>query len=153
MKRTRAIEILEAQGLPYELREFKAAEYTAEEVAEKLKIPLASVFKTLVVEGEKSGAAMAVIPGDRELNLKKMAAALKDKKAALIKLGDLQRLTGYVKGGCSPLGSKQPLPVYIDLLALEQDLICVSAGLRGLQILIAPDVLAKACKAEFFNLV
>lgn len=152
MKRTKAIEILDSLSIPYQLGEFDASEFTAEEVASKLHIPLESVFKTLVVRGEKSSEAMAVIPGDKELSLKKMAGALKTKRAEMVKIEELQRITGYLKGGCSPLGSKKPLPVFIDESARSHPTISVSAGQRGLQILIAADALAQASKAVFADL-
>ena len=153
MHRTRAIEILEAAGLPYELGEFAAVDFTAEEVSEKLALPLSMVFKTLVVKGEKGGEAMAVIPGDKELSLKKMAAALGEKRAELIKLNDLQRITGYLKGGCSPLGSKKPVSVFLDESAILHERISVSAGLRGLQLLLTAETLERACGVRLVDLV
>lgn len=153
MKRTKAIEILDDAGIPYQLGEFEAVDFTAEEVSQKINIPLSTVYKTLVVKGDKTGEAMAVIPGDKELSLKKLASAMKDKRAELIKLDQLQRTTGYLKGGCSPLGSKKPLPVYLDDSALGLTMISVSAGLRGLQLLIHPQDLIRACNASVVQLI
>lgn len=152
MERTPAIAILKQAQLDFEIGEFEAVDFTAEEVASKLNIPLETVYKTLVVVGETTGPAMAVVQGDKELNLKKMANALCDKRASLIKLNDLQKITGYLKGGCSPLGSKRNLPVFIDRQALNHSRISVSAGLRGLQLLIAPDVLIEASRATVSDL-
>lgn len=151
MKKTRAIEILSDLGCAFELGEFEATEFTAEEVAEKLQIPLEQVFKTLIVESERE-PVLAVVPGDRELSLKKLATAVGAKRMELVKLNDIQRLTGYLKGGVSPLGSKRPMPVFIDETAILYDRISVSAGLRGLQLLIAPDVLSAAASAKYADL-
>lgn len=148
MKRTRAVQILEDAKIPHEVRSFEASQFTAEEVAEKLNIPLPSVYKTLVARGEKTGVVMAVVPGDKELNLKKLAGVLGDKRAELVKIDELQRLTGYLKGGCSPLGAKKAYPVYLDQAALEQKQISISAGLRGVQIIIAPQGLLQAAGAK-----
>lgn len=143
MKKTRAIEILSGTGCAFELGEFVATDFTAEEVAEKLQIPLQQVFKTLVVQGER-GHVLAVVPGDRELSLKKLAAAAGAKRMELVQLSEIQRLTGYLKGGVSPLGSKRAMPVFVDERAKRYDRISVSAGLRGLQLLIAPETLIAA---------
>ena len=148
MKKTRAIELLSELGVAFDLGEFEATEFTAEEVAEKLAIPLEQVFKTLIVESEGE-PMLAVVPGDRELSLKKLAAAVGAKRMELVKLNDIQRLTGYLKGGVSPLGSKRPMRVVIDETAILYDRVSVSAGLRGLQLLIAPEALRSAANATF----
>ena len=153
MKRTKAIEILDADKCSYELKEFVATDFTAEEVAVKLGIPIHTVFKTLVVRGDRTGEAMAVVPGDKELSLKKLAAATGDKKIEMVKIDELQKLTGYMKGGVSPLGSKKRLPVFIDSSATSIESISVSAGLRGLQIIVKPTELARLAEAKFCNLV
>lgn len=147
MKRTRALDILAQAGVPHEAREFAATDFTAEEVAEKLGLPLATVFKTLLVRGERSGLAFALTPGDARLSLSKLARAMGDKRAEMVDVDDLFRLTGYLKGGCSPLGAKRTLPVFIDRSAMAHARICVSAGLRGLQVLIAPDDLQRVARA------
>jgi Cys-tRNA(Pro)/Cys-tRNA(Cys) deacylase len=152
MKRTRAVQILEDAKVPHEVRSFEATQFTAEEVAQKLSIPIESVYKTLVARGEKVGVVMAVVPGDRELNLKKLAAVLGDKRAELVKLDELTRLTGYLKGGCSPLGAKKDYPVYLDEAALLQEQISISAGLRGLQIIISPDEFVKVARTKVAEL-
>ena len=152
MKRTKAIELLDQQGLPYQLSEFKAEDFTAEEVAQKLNVPISQVFKTIVFETDQGQTAMAVIPGNRELNLKKAAQALSAKRAALIKVTDLTRITGYQKGGCSPLGSKKSMPVLLEESCQQHQEIYVSAGLRGLQLIIAPEVLIKAAAAQVASL-
>ena len=152
MKKTRAIEILSAAKAPFEVREFAAAEFTAEEASEQLGIPLAQVFKTLVLRGEKHGELMAVVPGDRELSLKKLAHAAGEKRVEMAKLEELQRLTGYLKGGVSPLGSKKRMPVYIDASAREHERISVSAGLRGVQLWLPVSSLESAAHASVVEL-
>jgi Cys-tRNA(Pro)/Cys-tRNA(Cys) deacylase len=153
MKRTRAIEILTEKSVAFEVRAFEAARFTAEEAAEALQLPLASIFKTLVVRGSAAGEAMALVPGDRELNLRKLAAACGEKRVDLVPVQELQRLTGYLKGGVSPLGGKRVLPIYIDASARQCSLISISAGLRGVQILIAPEALIRASGARVAELV
>ena len=140
--------MLEQAEAPYELHEFEAEEFTAEEVAKKLNIPIEAVFKTLVVRGDKGGEALAVVPGNKELNLKKLASVLGGKRADLVQLNEIQRLTGYLKGGVSPLGTKRQMPVLIDQSCRLQSMISVSAGLRGLQIFIAPEQLIAVAKAQ-----
>ncbi|HQH25841.1 MAG TPA: Cys-tRNA(Pro) deacylase [Oligoflexia bacterium] len=152
MKRTRAIEILDTAQAKYELGSFEAEDFTAEEVAEKLNIPLESVYKTLVARGEHAGVVMAVVPGDKELSLKKLAQAIGDKRTELVKLNELERLTGYLKGGCSPLGGKKEYPVYLDENALLQERLSISAGLRGLQMLISPDEFLRVSHATVAEL-
>ena len=152
MKRTKAIELLDNAKIPYQLKEFDAEKFTAQEAAAKLGIAIDVVYKTLVCKGQKGEAVMAVVPAQKELNLKKLANILGEKRCELTSLTDMQRLTGYLKGGCSPLGSKKIMRVFIDQSAKNQGQICVSAGLRGLQMLIdANDLLAMA-KARFEDL-
>ena len=152
MKKTKAIEMLSGMAVAFETREFCAREFTAEEVSSQLALPLSVVFKTLIVQGSGAVYAAAVVPADRELNCKKAAAALGVKSADLLPLKDLQRLTGYLKGGVSPLGLKRSMPVLIDKTAESCEKICVSAGLRGLQMLLAPRALAEAAQARFCDL-
>jgi Cys-tRNA(Pro)/Cys-tRNA(Cys) deacylase len=152
MKKTKAIQILEDLGLEFETLSFKAKEFTAEEVAVKQNLPLNQVFKTLLTVSDNAGYVFAVVPGDRELNLKKLAATIGEKKAEMVDLKDLTRLTGYQKGGCSPLGAKRNIPVIIDECAQDHPFILVSAGLRGLQLKISPNLLAQAASAKFAEL-
>jgi Cys-tRNA(Pro)/Cys-tRNA(Cys) deacylase len=152
LKRTRAIEILTQAGIPHEVREFSAREFTAEEAARELGLPLDMLFKTLVVQGERRGYALALVPGDGSLSLRKLAQVMGDKRADLVDLNDLTRLTGYLKGGVSPLGGRLACPVYLDEQAILHERISVSAGLRGLQILIAPDDLLRAAGGSFADI-
>lgn len=144
MKRTKAIEILDNAKVPYELKEFDAECFTAKEAASKLNISSDIVFKTLVCRAAGKGdTVMALVPATKELNLKKLAEALAEKRCELIAVNEMQRITGYLKGGCSPLGGKKKMEVLIDSSASNYANICVSAGLRGLQILICPSDLVK----------
>lgn len=152
MKKTKAIEILDQEKIEYRLGEFTAVDYTAEEVAAKLTIPLNTVFKTLIARAEKKGVVVAVIPGDRELSLKKLAHVLNEKRAEMVKVDELLRLTGYLKGGCSPLGMKRQYPTFLDQSASVLQEISISAGLRGLQILISPQSLVKVAGAALADL-
>ena len=153
MKQTKTIEQLTKAKVKFEVLSFEAKEFTAQEVCEKLSLPPEKVFKTLVLENDKKEYAMAVVPTPHELSLKKVSTAWGCKKCELTSVSDLQRLTGYLKGGCSPLGAKRTLPVFIDNSAESLDFIIVSAGLRGLQIKLAPQDLATQANAKFAELV
>ena len=144
--KTRAIQILDRVGVPYTVREFQEEEFGAGEAAEKLGLPLAQVFKTLVVRGDRTGVILACLPGDTTLSLKALARASGNKQVELVETDDILRLTGYVRGGVSPLGGKRVYPVYVDRSCLERPLVSVSAGMRGLQLLLAPGDLLRATR-------
>ena len=152
MKKTKALEILTGMGIAHEVRSFAASEFTAEEAARELQLPLGMLFKTLVAAGERRGGVLAVIPGDQTLSLRKLALAMSDKRVDLVDLTDLTRLTGYLKGGVSPLGTKRPYPVFVDQSAFQHGRISVSAGQRGLQMLLAPADLCQATQATVADL-
>ena len=152
MAKTRALDIIARWGVPFEVRSFDATEFTAEEASTKLELPPNMVFKTLVVQGERTGYALAVIPGNSSLSLRKLAAAMSDKRADLIPLEDVPRITGYVKGGVSPLGTKRRMPIFLDFSAFQHAQISFSAGQRGLQILMAPGHFVDASKATVVDL-
>ena len=153
MKRTKAIDMLTQAKIAFEVREFEASEFTVEETAEKLGLPLGVLFKTLVVKGERHGLVMALVDGNSQLSLSKLAKAMGDKRAEMIDVEDLFRVTGYLKGGCSPLGARKAFPVYIDQSAFTHERISVSAGLRGVQMLLAPADLQKITHATVADLV
>jgi Cys-tRNA(Pro)/Cys-tRNA(Cys) deacylase len=153
MKRTRALELLDQAKVRYELREFAASEFTVEETAAALGLPLSMLFKTLVAEGERKGLVMALVPGDAQLSLSKLAKAMGDKRATMIDVEDLFRVTGYLKGGCSPLGARKAFPVYLHERALALERISVSAGLRGVQMLLAPGDLVRVARATVCDLL
>ena len=152
---TNALRMLKALGIEVATREYEVdeADLSAGAVAGKLGMDIDTLFKTLVVVGERSGPFMCVIPGSAELDLKKAARANGDKSASLLPLRELEPLTGYVRGGCSPVGAKKKLPVYLDETAQLWDRISVSAGTRGLQMLIAPDDLIRAAGAQYADLI
>jgi Cys-tRNA(Pro)/Cys-tRNA(Cys) deacylase len=153
MKKTKAIEILDKAGIQYELRSFEAEELTVEVAAGKLGLPLEDVYKTLVARGDRNGVVMAVVPGPHSLSLRKLAQASGDKRVEMVDVSELMKLTGYLKGGVSPLGSRRAYPLFIDQSALGRERISVSAGQRGLQILIAPADLVKVSGAKLVDLV
>lgn len=154
MNKTNAVRMLESAKI-----NFRTAEYTVDEndlsgmhVAEQLGQPPEQVFKTLVLKGEKKGYLVCCIPVDRELDLKKAAKAAGDKKVDMIPMKDLLSVTGYIRGGCSPVGMKKKFPTYIDETAILFDEIAVSAGVRGGQIIIAPDDLCNYVEGEYVDL-
>lgn len=155
MSKTNAIRILESRGIAYTTSEYEVSEdeLDAVSVARKIGAEPETVFKTLVTIGDKTGHAVFVIPGNCELNLKKAAQASGNKKIEMIKMKDLLPTTGYVRGGCSPVGMKKLFPTYIDETAQLYNEIYVSPGVRGTQIKLSPFDLKKAVNAEFADLV
>ena len=127
-------------GIRYDLRSYEVdpEDLAAETVAAKIGLPAEQVFKTLVARGERNGVVMAVIPGDQELDLKALAAAAGEKNIQLVPVKELQGLTGYIRGGVTALGAKREFPVFVDETVELFDVISISAGMRGLQILLTP---------------
>ena len=152
--KTNAVRLLDQLGIPYELREYEVDpnDLAAETVAAKIGLPPEQVFKTLVARGERNGVCMVVVPGDQELNLKALAAAAEERKVELVAVKELQGLTGYVRGGVTALAAKREFPVYADETIELFDVISVSAGMRGLQILLAPADYLRATKATLADL-
>lgn len=155
MKKTNAARILDRLNIPYELKTYKVDlnDLSAVHVASQVNMNIKTVFKTLVARSDKNNIVMACIPGDDELHLKKLAQAANFKKVEMIHLKELQPLTGYIRGGCSPLGAKKNYPVYIDKTALNWNQIAISAGIRGEQILLNPNDLIKAVNATVVDLI
>ncbi|MHB8984234.1 MAG: Cys-tRNA(Pro) deacylase [Carboxydocellales bacterium] len=149
MKKTNAARFLDGLKVTYETREYEVDEsdLSAENVAKKVGLPLAQVFKTLVAYGEKTGVLLACIPGSVELDLKALAKVSGNKKVEIVSLKDVQPLTGYVRGGVSPIGTKKKYSVFVDDSALSLPVISISAGIRGCQIFISPGDLVKAVGA------
>ena len=139
-QKTNAARLLDQLGIRYELREYEVDpdDLAAETVAAKIGLPPEQVFKTLVARGDRNGICMAVIPGDQELDLKALASAAGDRKIQLVPVKELQALTGYVRGGVTALAAKRDFPVYVDETIELFDVVSISAGVRGLQILLAP---------------
>lgn len=154
-KKTNACRILDDLKIAYRLKEYPVDEehLDAVHVAQEVGLPPEQVFKTLCVRGDKTGVMFAVIPGSGELDLKALARASGNKRAELIHLKELLPLTGYIRGGCSPLGAKKNYPVYLDESSILWDEIAVSAGQRGLQLLLAPDALQQATQAVVAPLI
>jgi Cys-tRNA(Pro)/Cys-tRNA(Cys) deacylase len=140
VQKTNAARLLDQLGIRYELREYKVDpdDLAAETVAAKTGLPPEQVFKTLVARGDRNGICMAVIPGDQELDLKALASVAGERKIQLVPVKELQALTGYVRGGVTALAAKRDFPVYVDETIELFDVISISAGVRGLQILLAP---------------
>jgi Cys-tRNA(Pro)/Cys-tRNA(Cys) deacylase len=145
MTKTNAARILDSQEIKYDLLEYDVDEsdLSAKAVADKLRQNIDQVFKTLVLRGDKSGIFVCIIPGAEELDLKKAAAISGNKNAAMVAMKEILPLTGYIRGGCSPLGMKKNYPTFIDESCELYDFIFVSAGIRGLQLKLAPNDLIK----------
>jgi Cys-tRNA(Pro)/Cys-tRNA(Cys) deacylase len=158
IQKTNAARRLDQMGIHYELREYEVDpdDLTAEAVAAKIGLPPEQVFKTLVARPERSkdrnqdrnGVVMAVIPGNQELNLKALAAAAGERKLQLVAVKELQGLTGYIRGGVTALAAKRDSPVFVDETMELFDVVSISAGIRGLQILIAPADYLRATKGK-----
>lgn len=138
--KTNAARLLDKAKVAYGLIPYTVDEdnLAATHVAEELGEDIATVFKTLVLRGDRAGLFVCVIPGDKEVDLKAAARVSGNKKADLIAMKELLPTTGYIRGGCSPIGMKKPLPTFIHATCLEHERIYISAGVRGLQIAIAP---------------
>jgi len=149
-QKTNAARLLDRMGIHYELREYDVDpdDLAAETVAAKIGLPPEQVFKTLVARGDRSGIVMAVIPGNEELNLKALATAAGERKIQLVPVKELQALTGYIRGGVTALAAKRDFPVYMDETIELFDVVSISAGVRGLQILIAPADYLRATKGR-----
>lgn len=154
MNKTNAMRLLEAAGIP-----FKTAEYEFDEsdlsgvhAAKMLGQPPEQVFKTLVLKGDKSGYFVCCVPSADELDLKKAAKVSGNKKCEMLHVKDLLGVTGYIRGGCSPVGMKKRFPAYIDKTALLYEEIAVSAGVRGMQMIVAPKALGEFIGAEFSDI-
>jgi Cys-tRNA(Pro)/Cys-tRNA(Cys) deacylase len=155
MIKTNAVRILDRLAIRYELREYDVnpSDLSAETVAAKIGLPPAQVFKTLAVHGDQNGICLAVISADQELDFKALAHLIGDRKIEMVPLKEVQPLTGYIRGGVTALACKKDYPVYIDEVAEICDVISVSAGVRGLQILLAPADYIRAVKATVAAIV
>jgi Cys-tRNA(Pro)/Cys-tRNA(Cys) deacylase len=153
--KTIACRLLDTMKIPYTLHEYEVDENALDAltVANKVGIAPPQIFKTLVLCGDKTGIVMAVIPGNRELDLKALAAVTKNKHVEMVHVKELQGLTGYIRGGVSPLGVKKHYPIYIDASVEPLNPVSISAGRRGLQIFLCGSDLVKACDALLAQLV
>ncbi len=155
IEKTNAARLLDRAKIAYELVPYTVDEdnLAATHVAEELGEDIATVFKTLVLRGDRSGLFVCVIPGDKEVDLKAAARVSGNKKADLIPMKELLPTTGYIRGGCSPIGMKKPLPTFIHSTCLDHERIYISAGVRGLQIAIAPADLVAYVGATVVDLI
>ena len=155
MEKTNAARLLDRAKIAYDLVPYTVDEdnLAATHVAEELGEDIATVFKTLVLRGDRAGLFVCVIPGDKEVDLKAAARVSGNKKADLIPMKELLPTTGYIRGGCSPIGMKKPLPTFIHSTCLDHERIYISAGVRGLQIAIAPADLVSFVGATVTDLV
>ena len=154
VKKTNAMRMLDSAKIPYEVRtyEFEETDLAGVHAADAVGMPYETVFKTLVARGDKTGFVVFCIPVAEELDLKKAARASKNKSVELLHVKDLLPTTGYIRGGCSPIGMKKPFPTYIDETAQLYDEIGVSAGCRGCQVLLDPMQLTDYVNATLCDL-
>ena len=155
IEKTNAARLLDRAKISYELIPYTVDEdnLAATHVAEELGEDIATVFKTLILKGDRTGHFVCVIPGDKEVDLKAAARVSGNKKCDLIPMKELLPTTGYIRGGCTPIGMKKPLPTFIHSTCLDHERIYISAGVRGLQIAIAPADLVSFVGATVTDLV
>ena len=148
--KTNAVRLLEAAGIPFELGEYEVDEddLSGVHAAQLIGMPPEQVFKTLVARGDRNGIAVFCIPVAEELDLKRAAAVSGNKSLQMVHVRELLALTGYIRGGCSPVGMKKQYPTYVDETCILFDRIAVSAGRRGLQLFISPDALCRFLGAQ-----
>jgi Cys-tRNA(Pro)/Cys-tRNA(Cys) deacylase len=148
--KTNAVRVLDRLGIKYELREYEVDhnDLSAGTVAAKIGIPPEQLFKTLAAQGDRNGICLAVISATEELDFKALAHQTGDRKVDMLPLKEVQAATGYIRGGVTALACKKDYPVYIDELAKICDVIPVSAGMRGLQVLLAPEDYIRAVHAK-----
>ena len=147
--KTNAARVLDTLAIPYELRTYEVDEsdLSAESVARKVGLPPEQVWKTLVARGDRRGVCLAVVPGDAALDLKALARLSGNSSTETVSLKEVLPLTGYVRGGVTALACKKDYPVFVDELIALFDVVSVSAGVRGTQILLAPDDYVRAVRA------
>ena len=155
ISKTNAARLLDRAGIAYELVPYEVDEehLAATHVAEQLGEDIAQVFKTLLLRGDRNGVFVCVIPGDGEVNLKSAAKVSGNKSAEMLHVKELLPTTGYIRGGCSPIGMKKLFPTYVHESCLGFDTIYISAGVRGLQIRIAPADLIRFTGASTVDLL
>lgn len=153
--KTNAIRVLTQAGIAFEVREYAVDEsdLSAESVARKVGLPPEQVFKTLIAEGDHTGYLFALLPAGTELDPRLLAKASGNKRIEVVPLRDVHAVTGYIRGGVSPIAAKKPYPVYIDETIQLWDTISLSAGMRGLQVLLAPDDLIRVTSAQLADLI
>ena len=155
INKTNGARLLDNAGVQYDLIPYEVDEsdLSAPHVAEQLGEDVKSVFKTIILYGDKSGYFVCVVPGDAEIDLKKAAKVSGNKKCDLLPMKDLLPVTGYIRGGCSPIGMKKHFPTFIHASAQQYQRIFVSAGVRGLQIALSPTDLMLQSRGEYADLI
>ena len=155
IEKTNAARLLDRAKIAYELIPYTVDEenLAATHVAEELGEDIATVFKTLILRGDRTGHFVCVIPGDKEVDLKAAARVSGNKKCDLIPMKELLPTTGYIRGGCSPIGMKKPFPTFIHSTSLDHEYIYISAGVRGLQIKISPTSLVDFVGAKVEEII
>ena len=155
LKKTNAARLLDKLKINYELIAYQVDEddLSAIHVAQLTGIPVEQLFKTIVLRGDKTGLFVCIVPGDQEVNLKQAASLSNNKKAEPVSVKELLPLTGYIRGGCSPIGMKKPYPTFLHTSALNFPLIYISAGERGLQLRLSPNDLQRAIQLTVASLV
>ena len=155
INKTNVARLLDKAKIAYQLVPYEVDEndLSATHVAEQLGEDIAQVFKTLILHGDKSGYFVCVIPGADEVDLKKAAKVSGNKKCEMIPVKELLPLTGYIRGGCSPIGMKKKFPTYLDRSAEKYEKIAVSAGMRGVQVILSPADLGRYVGAEMADLM
>ena len=155
MNKTNAMRRLDAAKIPYEVKEYVVDEsdLSGIHIAREIGLPFAQVFKTLVAKGDRSGIVVFCIPVDKEIDLKHAATITGNKKIEMLPVKDLLGTTGYIRGGCSPIGMKKKFPTYIDESAGNFESITVSAGVRGAQLLLRVDQLVQFVDAKMCQIV
>lgn len=155
MVKTNAMRILDKEQIVYQTASYQYddSDLSGIHAAQAIGMPASQVFKTLVTKGDKNGIHIFCIPVDRELDLKKAAAISNNKKLAMTAVKDLLSLTGYIRGGCSPIGMKKKYPTFFHQSAITEDTIAISAGVRGQQIILAPDDLISFLEAKTADII
>jgi Cys-tRNA(Pro)/Cys-tRNA(Cys) deacylase len=155
MTKTNAMRLLDAAKIAYEVKEYTVDEndLSGVHIASQIGLPFEQVFKTLTAKGDKTGVVVFCIPVHKEIDLKKAAAVTGNKKVELLHVKDLLATTGYIRGGCSPIGMKKKFPTFIEESALDFEKITVSAGMKGAQLLLRVDQLANFVGAKFCQIV
>ena len=153
--KTNAARMLEGMNISYVLHPYELDEgdLSATHIAELNHFNVEALFKTLVLRGDKTGVLVACLPGNHEVNLKTLAAVSGNKKVEMVPQKEVQALTGYIRGGVSPIGMKKPHPVYVDETALNHKVIMINAGHKGFLLEMAPSDLIKAVDAQVFSLI
>ncbi|MFZ9760505.1 MAG: Cys-tRNA(Pro) deacylase [Candidatus Kapaibacteriota bacterium] len=155
IKKTNCCRILDSLAIPYTLLTYEWSEDSLDaiSVADKLQLPHEIVFKTLVLRGDSTPVFVIIVPGNQEVSLKKVAKATGNASCSLLPISDLFHLTGYLRGGCSPIGMKKQFPTYLEETSFLFDEISISPGQRGMQILLSPKDIVTATNAMVSNLL